>query len=38
MLTAGTDPGYLDTAAFNSFIDQESLTARRYVATLPTNR
>lgn len=37
-VTAGTEPGYLDTAAFNTFIDQETVTARRYVATLPTTR
>ena len=37
-VTAGTEPGYLDTAGFNAFIDQETVTARRYVATLPTTR
>ena len=58
-VTAGTEPGYLDTAGFNTFmvmidskgimsslkgvldmtfIDQETVAARRYVATLPTTR
>ncbi len=37
-VTAGTDPGYLDSAAFNSFIDEEMVKARRYVATLPNTR
>ena len=37
-VTAGTDPGYLDSAAFNSFMDEEMVKARRYVATLPNTR
>lgn len=35
---AGAEPGYLDTAAFDAFIDEESVKARRYVATLPGAR
>lgn len=37
-VTAGTEPAYLDTAGFNGFIDEETVKARRYVATLPTTR
>lgn len=37
-VAAGKEPAYLDTAAFNTFLDEETVKARRYVATLPTNR
>jgi len=36
--TAGAEPAYLDTAGFNAFIDEETVKAKRYVATLPTAR
>ena len=37
-VNAGAEPGYLDTAAFDRFIDDETVKAKRYVATLPPNR
>lgn len=37
-VTTGAEPAYLDTPAFNAFIDDETLKAKRYVATLPAAR
>jgi tripartite-type tricarboxylate transporter receptor subunit TctC len=37
-VAAGAEPAFLDTAGFNAFIDQETVKAKRYVATLPASK
>lgn len=34
-VTLGAEPAYLDSAGFNAFLDEETVRAKRYIATLP---
>jgi len=38
LIGVGVDPGYLDATAFTAFMEEETVKARRYVASLPADR
>jgi tripartite-type tricarboxylate transporter receptor subunit TctC len=38
LVGVGVEPGYLDTSGFNRFIDEETVKAEKYVASLPATK